>query len=74
MKRLLLWTADVHSEDADYEQNVVNLVVRPIMEKRSEWSYKYKNKEQEFAALNQHLSPEQVKRMFADISSGFAPK
>jgi 20S proteasome alpha/beta subunit len=74
IKRLLLWTADVHSEDVHYEQNVMNLVVQPMRDKRAEWRAAYKKKEQEFAALNPHLSPEQVKQMFADISNGFAPK
>jgi 20S proteasome alpha/beta subunit len=74
IKRLLLWTADVHSEDAHYDQNVTNLVVQPIKEKRTEWVRAYRAKERAFAELNPHLSPEQIRRMFADISSGFVPE
>ena len=74
IKRLLLWTADIHSEDAHYDHNVMNLVYQPMKEKRAEWAAAYKKKERELAALNPHLSPEQVRQMFADIATGFAPK
>jgi len=59
---------------AHYDHNVMNLVYQPMKEKRAEWAAAYKKREREFAALNPHLSPEQVRQMFADIATGFAPK
>jgi 20S proteasome alpha/beta subunit len=73
IKRLLLWMADLQGEDIHFERNVSNLMVQPIKDKHSEWVQAYKKKERQFAAVNPHLQPDEVKQMFADISMGFVP-
>jgi hypothetical protein len=65
--------ADPQGEDIHFEQNVSSLVVQPIKNKRGEWVQAYKRKEQQFAAVNPHLQPNEAKKMFADISLGFVP-
>jgi 20S proteasome alpha/beta subunit len=74
MRRLLLWMADMQGEDIYFEKNLSELVVKELIEKRREWTRAYKAKEQGFANVNPHLTPTQVKDMFAEISMGFPPK
>jgi hypothetical protein len=74
MRRLLLWMADMQGEDIYFEKNLSELVVKELIDKRREWTQAYKAKEQSFADVNPHLTPAQVKDMFADISMGVLPK
>lgn len=74
MRRLLLWMADMQSEDLYFEKNLSECVVKELVRKRREWTQAYKAKEQSFAGLNPHLTPAQAKDMFAEISMGFLPK
>jgi len=74
VRRLLVWMADMQAEDIHLEQNVSELVMKPLIEKRNEWRQTYKLKQRQFAELNPHLTPSQVEEMFGDISFGFSPK
>ena len=64
----------MQGEDVYFERNLSELVVKEIIEKRRQWTQAYRAKEQAFADVNPHLTPAQVKDMFADISIGFPPK
>jgi hypothetical protein len=57
MRRLLLWMADMQSEDLYFEKNLSEWVVKELIKKRREWTQAYKAKEQSFAGLNPHLTP-----------------
>jgi hypothetical protein len=72
-RELLMALTDEEKEDADFERYLTETFNQRILQLRHEWTNERQTRESEFAALNSHLSPEEAKQAFRQLSLGLVP-
>jgi hypothetical protein len=72
-RELLMALTDEDTEDADFERNLTEIFNQRILQVRHKWTKERQTREAEFATLNPHLTPEEAKQVFRQLSMGMAP-
>jgi hypothetical protein len=72
-QELLFALASTESTDEQFESYLRTFWVERIMQTRRRWTIEWKQREENFAHINPHLTPDQAKLAYLQLSMGLIP-
>jgi hypothetical protein len=73
-RQLLMALTDEEREDSDFERFLTEIFNQRILQVRHGWTKERQARESEFAALNPHLTPSELKNVLRQLSIGLGPE